>query len=63
MQEEHWQSVLLCLKGVGKKYADDIIKWLKTKGSKENTYPVKRNFVDSLHELLEFVDSMRRFKS
>ena len=45
--------------GVGKRRADEIIKWLKRKKSNDIVYPKEYKFTPHLKKLMEFVNSMK----
>jgi len=60
--EDAWRQVLLFHCGVGKKWANSIIKWLKTKKQADTIYPGQYRFTPHLKQLLEFVKAIKSKK-
>jgi len=63
IQRDNWEPVLLKIEGVGHRRADEILKWLKDKDSRETMYPKKLKFTESLKDLLDFVYTMKKSTS
>ena len=61
-QRDALLQVLLFHTGVGKKWADTIIKWLKTKKRADTGYPRQYRFTPHLRQLLQFVNATKRKK-
>ncbi len=61
-QRDALLQVLLFHTGVGKKWADTIIKWLKTKKRADTGYPRQYRFTPHLKQLLEFVNAIKSKK-
>jgi DNA helicase-2/ATP-dependent DNA helicase PcrA len=61
--KNNWEPMLLKIDGIGEKNKEKIIDWLKSKEAKDNIYPKRLRYTNSLKELLEFVNKMKQSDS
>jgi DNA helicase-2/ATP-dependent DNA helicase PcrA len=63
IDDNEWRTMLTFLEGVGKKRVEQIIEWLKAKKPEETVYPKPYRFTESLQELLQFINKLKKNSS